>query len=349
MSSRKSNRHLSELPTYTGQFKTKTRIQVINCSLHGFSEKETNDVAEIQSSISSDHTTWIRVSGMTDSDKIIELVKSFDLSLLDAKRILTTQSSMSVEEYDKNLLIMMPALYHAGGETKTEQIVFIMGKNYLVTIQESNHLFFDYTYSGIQNKQYLKLNNRKSDFMLASMINEIIHNYGDEVVSLENDLEELEDQLLDVKQIQDTLISDVQEKRREVINLRKLLFPFKSELVKLLRVDSELINNQENPYFKDTYDELLYILQNLESCREILSSLIDLYLNNNDLRMNVVMKQLTVVATVFIPLTFFAGVWGMNFKFMPELEHEYGYLIAWSFMIFVGVFIWFYMKRKKMF
>jgi len=286
---------------------------------------------------------------MTDSDKIIELVESFKLSIVDAKRILTTQYIMSVEEYDENLLIIMPAVYHSDGQTKTEQVVFIMGKNYIITIQESNHPFFDHVYSEIKNTQYLKFSNRKSDFMLASMINEIINSYGDEVVRLEDDLEELEDQLLDVKQIQNMLISSIQEKRREMIHLRKSLFPFKSELAKLLRVDTELINNQENPYFKEIYDQSIYILQNLEYCREILSSLIDLYLNNNDLKMNIVMKQLTVVATIFIPLTFLAGVWGMNFKFMPELGFKYGYLIAWIMMICIGVVIWFYMKRKKWF
>jgi magnesium transporter len=228
-------------------------------------------------------------------------------------------------------------------------MVLIMGKNYIVTIQESNHHFFEHIYSEIKNKQFQKFNNRKPDFILASMINEIMNSYSDEVVRLENDLEELEDQLLDIKQIHDTLIGSIQEKRREMINLRKSLFPFKSELAKLLRVDAELVNNHDNPYFKEIYDQLLYILQNLESCREILSSLIDLYLNNNDLKMNIVMKQLTVVATIFIPLTFLAGVWGMNYKFMPELEYKYGYLIAWTLMICVGVFIWLYMKRKKWF
>ncbi len=349
MGSRKKNRHLNELPIYTGRFKTQTHIQVIRYTAHDFSEKETDDIAEIQSNISADSVTWVRVSGMTDSDKIIELVKSFGLSMLDAKRILTTQYLTSVEEYDDNLLVIIPAVYNLNGEAKTDQVVLLMGKNYIVSIHESSHLFFEHVYSEIQNKKCLKFNSRKSDFILALMLNEIINNYGDKVAQVENDLEELEDRLLDIKQIQDTLIVSIQEKRREMIYLRKLLFPFKFELAKLLRVDTDLINSQNNPYFKDIYDQLLYILQNLESCREILSSLIDLYLNNNDLKMNVVMKQLTLVATIFIPLTFLAGVWGMNFKFMPELEFQYGYFVAWFLMISIGVFIWLYMKRKKWF
>ena len=349
MSHSKKNRNLNELPVYTGQLNTKTHIQVIQYSLHDWSEREASDIAEIRSSINPNCVTWIRVYGMTDSNTIIGLIKSFDLSILDAKDILTTQHIMTVEEYDKNIFIVMPVVYSVEGEIKTEQVALIMGKNYVISIQESNHQLFNHFYAEVQNKQSLKLNNRNSDFMLASMINEIINSYGDEVVRLENELEELEDQLLDVRQVQATLINRIQEKRREMINLRKSLFPFKGELTKLLRVDPELINVQEVAYFKDIYDQLLYTLQNLESCREILSSLIDLYLNNNDLKMNIVMKQLTLVATIFIPLTFLVGVWGMNFKFMPELESPYGYLTAWILMIVIGTFIWFYMKRKNWF
>jgi magnesium transporter len=349
MSRRKKNRELNELPTYTGQFNTKTRMKVIQYSLQNFLEKEMTDIEEICSSIKSDCVTWIRVFGMNDSNKIIELIKHFDLNILDAKDILTTQHIMSIEEYDKNIFIVIPVIYYEKDKLKTEQMALIMGKDYLISIQESDFPIFDNIYSAIHNKQYLKYNYRNSDFLLASMLNEIINNYGDEVLRLENELEELEDQLLDVKSVKDDLINSIQEKRRTMINIRKSLFPFKTELAKLLRVDDGLVNTQQTPYFKDIYDQLLYILQNLESCREILSSLIDLYLNNNDLKMNIVMKQLTVVSTIFIPLTFLVGVWGMNFKFMPELELKYGYLIAWGFMLFVGILIWLYMRKKDWF
>lgn len=349
MSHRKRNRQLNELPTYTGQFNTPTRIELIQYSLHEYSQKGTPDIKEIQTAINDDCVSWIRVWGMTDADKIIELVKSFGLNVLDAKDILTTQHIMSIEEYDKNIFIVMPVTYHVEGEPFTEQIALIMGKNYLISIKESNHPIFDHIYSEIRDKKYLKFNNRKSDFLLASMINEVVNNYGDEVARLENELEELEDQLLDIKKSNEVLISQIQEKRREMIRLRKSLFPFKSELAKLLRVEPGLVNEQEIPYFKDIYDQLLYILQNIESCREILSSLIDLYLNNNDLKMNVVMKQLTVVATIFIPLTFLVGVWGMNFSFMPELDWRYGYLFAWIIMIGIGIGVWAYMKKKDWF
>jgi magnesium transporter len=319
----------------------------MNYSLNGFSEKQTNNIQEIQSLINDNCVSWIRVFGMTNAELIINLVKSVGLNELDARDILTTQHIMTIEEYDKKIFVVMPVTYMIDGHKITEQVALITGKNYLISIQESNHPLFESICTSIKNNQYLKFNNRKSDFLMASIINEVITYYADEVVQLEDDLEDLEDQLLDIKQIHADLITNIQEKRREMIHLRKLLFPFKDQLSKLLRVDPGLINSQEIPYFKDIYDQLLYIFQNLESCREILSSLVDLYLNNNDVKMNVVMKQLTLVATIFIPLTFLVGVWGMNFKFMPELDWRYGYLFAWGLMAGIGLFVWFYLKRKK--
>jgi magnesium transporter len=335
------------LPVYTGQFQTQTHIRVLNYSQHDFIEKEMSEIAEIQSIINENCVTWIRVSGMTNAGLIIDLIKSVGLNELDARDILTTQHIMSIEEYDKNIFIVMPVTYTAGEQKITEQVALITGKNYLISIQESEHPLFESICGEIKNDKYLKFNNRKSDFLMASILNEVVTYYGDEVVQLEDNLEDLEDQLLDIRQIHKDLITEIQEKRREMIHLRKLLFPFKEQFSKLLRVDPGLIQKQEVPYFKDIYDQLLYILQNLESCREILSSLVDLYLSNNDVKMNVVMKQLTLVATIFIPLTFLVGVWGMNFKFMPELDWRYGYLFAWVLMVGIGGFVWWYLKRKE--
>ncbi|GHT75229.1 magnesium transport protein CorA [Bacteroidia bacterium] len=348
MSHRKKNRQLSEIPVYTGQFNTPSRIQLINYSATHYSEKAINSLSEIQSEIQNKEAiSWVRVFGMTDSNLIIDLVKSVGLHVLDAKDILTTQHIISLEEYDTNIFIVLPITYSEGNKKKSEQLALILGENYLISIQESDYPLFDDIFSAIKNDIYLKFNNRKSDFLMASILNEVIANYADEVIKLEDELEDIEDQLLDIKHIHTDLMIRIQENRREMIRLRKLLFPFKEHLVKLLRVDPGLICQREVAFFKDIYDQLLYVLQNLESCREILSSLVDLYLNNNDVKMNVVMKQLTLVATIFIPLTFLVGVWGMNFKFMPELDWRYGYLFAWILMLGIGVFVGWYLKKKN--
>jgi magnesium transporter len=346
MGRKRKNSNLNEAPVYTGPFRTAMQCECLVYSPHAIFEKKVSEVDEIQALVGAEAVSWIHVKGMTDADFIIRLAKSFGLSELDAKDILTTQHLITIEEYDQNIFIVLPVTYTREEETVTEQLAIIVGANYLVSIQESDHPLFETLRADIRNRQYLKYNSRKADFLLASILNEVITTYADEVVRLEDRLEDLEDQLLDVKQIQPQLIQNIQENRREMIHLRKLLFPFKDQLAKLLRAESGLIDSRQTPYFKDIYAQLLYILQNLDSCREILSSLVDLYLNNNDLKMNIVMKQLTLIATIFIPLTFLVGVWGMNFKFMPELDWRYGYLLAWALMIGIGVGVWWYIKRK---
>ncbi|MDL2222773.1 magnesium/cobalt transporter CorA [Bacteroidales bacterium OttesenSCG-928-M11] len=346
MGRHKKNRNLNEQPAYTGFFKTPTTIHQINYSPQGFEEKEITALPDINN-LREDSVSWIRVHGMTDEEMIIKLVKSIGLSELDARDILTTQHIMSVEEYTHALFVVMPVSYTKEDRTLTEQVCFIMGYNFLITIQESDYTFFNTIYNALKTGNYQKYLSKKADFLLASMLNEMINYYGDSVVRIEDHLESLEDELLDFRsQTRKDLITDIQEQRRKVIALRKVLSPFKDQFIKLFRTENELIRTHELPYFKDIYDQLLYILQNIESCREILSSLVDLYLNNNDVKMNQIMKQLTIVATIFIPLTFLVGIWGMNFKFMPELNWHYGYLFAWISMIGLGIGIWVWIKKK---
>lgn len=346
MSHRRKNRHLDEPPLYTGKHKIDTRIECINYSDKGLIESKVDSIGELNLEPPDGSLSWIRIYGMEDSPSIIELVNRTGLNVLDAKDILTTQHNMSIEEYDDSLLVVMPVVYSSDDKFEVEQVAFIMGSKYLISIQETNHPLFDNIYRKLEKINAMKYDSRKTDFLLATLINEVVNSYGDYIIQLEDKLEDLEDELLDIKQIRSNLISDIQENRREVIRLRKLLVPFKEQLPKLLRMDSELIHPLEMPYFKDVYDQLLYILQTIESCREILSSLVDLYLNNNDVKMNMIMKQLTIVATIFIPLTFLVGVWGMNFSYMPELDWRYGYLTAWILMIIIGVAVWLYLKRK---
>lgn len=326
----------------------KPHIRHIVYSAQGFSESEPDEIRSIFPLTEKEgEIHWIHLSGVSDREVIVSLVRDLGMNELDAKDILSKRHIMTVEEYDRNIFIILPVSYHLNKKRRfTEQVALIMGKNYLVTIQESNHLLFERIVNTIRTGPYPRQNVRKPGFLLASALDEVITGYGDQIVRLEDALEDLEDKLLDLKRPHAAVISEIQKRRRELIQLRKQLVPFKDQLVKLLRVDPGLITMTEVPYFKDIYDQLLYILQNIDSCREILSSLVDLYLSNNDVKMNIVMKQLTVIATIFIPLTFLVGVWGMNFRFMPELNWKYGYLFAWGVIVAIAGFVWWWLKRK---
>ena len=170
------------------------------------------------------------------------------------------------------------------------------------------------------------------------------------ISKMEDDLEDLEEQFLSPLSpipAKQPGIEKIQVYRRNYRLIKKSIFPLKEQINKLFHTENQLLHKSNRPFFSDVNDHLQFILQTLEGCRDLLSALVDLYLANNDQRMNSIMKQLTIVSTIFIPLTFLAGIWGMNFHWMPELGWKYGYFFAWGLMIVVGVIVYFYFKHKR--
>ena len=170
------------------------------------------------------------------------------------------------------------------------------------------------------------------------------------ISKMEDDLEDLEEQFLSpLSPIPEKQpgIEEIQRYRRNYRLIKKSIFPLKEQINKLLHSENQLLNKANRPFFSDVNDHLQFVLQTLEGCRDLLSAMVDLYLANNDQRMNSIMKQLTIVSTIFIPLTFLAGIWGMNFQWMPELGWKYGYFFAWGLMLAVVVVLYFYFKHKR--
>mgnify|MGYP002536589046 CR=1 FL=1 len=166
------------------------------------------------------------------------------------------------------------------------------------------------------------------------------------ISSIDDALEDLEEELLTITDENDIGIQ-IQSLRRQYMLMKKSILPLKEQYVKLLRAENLLIHKVNRAFFNDVNDHLQFVLQTIEICRETLSSLVDLYISNNDLRMNDIMKRLTIVSTIFIPLTFLVGVWGMNYKWMPELDWRYGYLFAWILMGVIGIVVYLYFRKKK--
>ena len=195
----------------------------------------------------------------------------------------------------------------------------------------------------------LNIRKKGSGLLLAFLLNTIIANLVEAASKVEEMLEDIEETLLDIKNDQGNMGQLIQQHRKEYMIIRKNSQPLKEQFAKLLRTENGLISPDILPIYNDLSDQLLFVIQTTESCREIISSLVDLYISNNDLRMNAIMKRLTIVSTLFIPLTFLAGIWGMNFKIMPELDWRYGYGIAWSLMLLTAIVTWLYMRKKDWF
>ena len=230
-------------------------------------------------------------------------------------------------------------------ELLQQQVCVILGSNYVLTFLEQETDFFDDINAALRN-DVLKIRSRQTDYLLSVLLNSIMTNYISTISSIDDALEDLEEELLTITDENDIGIQ-IQSLRRQYMLMKKSILPLKEQYVKLLRAENLLIHKVNRAFFNDVNDHLQFVLQTIEICRETLSSLVDLYISNNDLRMNDIMKRLTIVSTIFIPLTFLVGVWGMNYKWMPELDWRYGYLFAWILMGVIGIVVYLYFRKKK--
>lgn len=345
-----SNRHLSDKYYYAGEHETVTDIRLTQYNAEAL---HTTEIKKGTSSfgklVDPNKINWFQVSGLTDSDTITRIVKEFGLHNLDAKDILTPQHVVKIEEYANHVLIILNSSYYdANMEIHSEHISLLVTGNVVITFTESNNPVFANTMKALESDM-LNLRKKGSGLLLAFLLNTIIANLVETASKVEEMLEDIEETLLDIKSDQGNMGSMIQQRRHEYMLIRKNSQPLKEQFPKLLRTENGIISPDMLPIYNDLADQLQFVIQTTESCREIISSLVDLYISNNDLRMNAIMKRLTVVSTLFIPLTFLVGVWGMNFKLMPELDWRYGYGIAWGIMFLTGILTWIYMRKKDRF
>ena len=345
-----SNRHLADKYYYSGEHETVTGIRLTQYNTGLLQTREINTTeTSFKKLASPDCVNWFQVSGLTNSDAVTRIVNEFGMHNLDAKDILTPQHVVKIEEYDKHMLIVLNSSYYdANMEINSEHISILITENVVITFTESNNPIFESTFKALEGNM-LNIRKRSSGLLLAFLLNTIIANLVESASKVEEMLEDIEETLLDIKNNQTNMGLLIQQRRHEYMIIRKNSQPLKEQFTKLLRTENGIINADMLPVYNDLADQLQFVIQTMESCREIISSLVDLYISNNDLRMNAIMKRLTVVSTIFIPLTFMAGIWGMNFQNMPELDWRFGYGIAWSLMLLTAIATWLYMRKKDWF
>ncbi|BEG99099.1 magnesium/cobalt transporter CorA [Bacteroides sedimenti] len=340
------NNLLSEKLTYTGVSTTPTHLHL--CS---YNESEVNEFSgfnfsDIRGNIQNDRINWIQVNGMQNIDIIREIGDYYNINFLTIQDILNPHHPTKIEEHENHHVLVLK-LFQAekNNQLIKQQLSIIQGKNFILTFLENDGSLFDDVITAIQNN-ILKIRSKESDYLLSVLLNDVMANYRNIITAVEESLEEMESRLLTITSATDIGIN-IQTSRRQYMRVKRAVLPLKEQFSRLLLSDSKLLHKSNRAYFYDVNDHLQFVLQTIEICRETLSSLVDLYISNNDLRMNDIMKRLTVVSTIFIPLTFLVGVWGMNFKIMPELDWKYGYLTAWLIMIIVGFIGYWFFKKKK--
>ena len=324
----------------------KTRITLIDYDEAHLQERVLDGIEEAFPYKDSPTVTWINIDGLHETDTIEKIGQHFNIHPLVLEDILNTGQRPKTEEYEDLIFVVLKMLHYNENPEKisSEQFSLVLGPNFLITFQEIQGDVFKTVRERIR-KSKTRIRKAGCDYLAYALIDAIVDDYFAILEALGDKIEGIETQLLD-DPTHDTL-EIIHEMKREMIYLRKQIWPIREIINSLAKSESSLIQEQMYVYFRDVYDHTIQIIDTIESYRDILAGMLEIYLSTLSNRMNQVMKVLTIIATIFIPITFIAGVYGMNFKFMPELEWRWGYFMVWGIVIVVvGIMLGFF-KRKQ--
>lgn len=290
------------------------------------------------------NVSWINVDGIHNIDIVETIGKDFKLHSLLLEDILNIEQRPKVEIYGENMVVFFKMMYINDGVLDIEPISLILGPNYLISFQEKKGDIFDNVRGRIQLENG-RIRKRGADYLLFALMDAVVDNYFVVMEDIAEKLELLEDELFE--DTDNRLLYELQQRRKQIVNMRRSVYPLREVVNKLNRSEFGIISEDTERFFRDLYDHTIQIIETIETFKETVSSLKDVYMTGVSNKMNEIMKVLTLIATIFIPITFIAGVYGMNFEYMPELTWEYGYIIAWGLMILMGGAMLVYFKKKK--
>ncbi len=324
----------------------RTKITIIDYDAETFQERESKSIDECCALKDTSTITWINVDGVHDSQLISELGTRFGVHPLILEDIMTTAQRPKMEDMGDYIYIVvrMLDLVKKKEEVRSEQVSLILGPNFVISFQESEGDVFDAVRSRLRTGKG-RVRKMGPDYLAYALIDAIVDNYFVVLEKLGENVEDTEEELVGNPD-RDTL-HKIHTLKREMIYLRKSVWPLREVISGLERTESDLIKETTGIFLRDVYDHTIQVIDTVETYRDMLSGMLDIYLSSLSNRMNEVMKVLTIIATVFIPLTFLAGIYGMNFKFMPELEWRWGYFLVLGVMLAVGIFMVILFKRKR--
>jgi magnesium transporter len=332
---------------HVGEKRTeRAKITVLDYDEAQFHEAEVQTVGETLPFKNSPTVTWINVDGIHEVEILDQLGDSFGLHPLVVEDIANTDQRPKTEDFGDYIYVVLRMLqYEKGGEeVVTEQTSLILGESYVLSFQERPGDVFDPIRERIRSYKG-RIRKMGADYLAYTLIDSIVDNYFVVLERLGEEIESLEEELV-TNPIPETL-QTIHELKREMIFLRKSVWPLREVINALERGESSLIQESTAIYFRDVYDHTIQVIDAVETLRDIISGMLDIYLSSISNRMNEVMKVLTIIATIFIPLTLIAGIYGMNFRYMPELEWRWGYLMVWLVMLALGISMVVYFRRRR--
>ena len=331
---------------YTGEKEhQKLFIEAFDYNQTYFSEKELLNV-EACFSFKEDTTTWININGLNHVKSIEQIGEHYQLHPLVLEDIVNISQRPKIDDYGDYLFIVLKMLYYDGNEhIVSEQVSFVLGPNYVLTFQEAEGDVFDSVRERIRQSKG-RIRNMSADYLLYALIDAVVDHYFSIIEILGDKIDDFETDIFSGNVNDDTSLY-IQNLKREILRVRRAIFPLREILSRIEKEDSHLIQKSTVTYYRDIYDHLIQVSDNIEIYREMIWSLMDMYMTTISNKMNEVMKMLTIMASIFIPLTFIAGIYGMNFEYIPELNYRYSYFVLWGIMILIFIAMLYYFKRKK--
>jgi magnesium transporter len=333
--------------------KVDSQKQQISMELYSFGENHfekhhLTSVAQVQPFFDSDKKFWLNVCGLNNTALFKEIADLFDIHVIALEDIKNNQQRPKLEEFDHFIFLVAKMIYTKKDITalEIEQVSFVFGKNYVISFQENTYDIFDQIRVRLENPQG-RMRKMGTDYFTYTLLDAIIDQYYVILEMMDATIEEIEDEIInDSHKIK---LGDVYLKRKALQEVKKIIWPTREMIAAWRKSENPLIKKRTSPFINDIYEHTVEIMENLEMQRESITTLVEIFMSNISLKQNEVMKTLTIIATIFIPLTFIAGVYGMNFEFMPELQWKYGYVFIWAFFLMTTLAMVRYFKIKRWF
>ena len=324
----------------------KAKISLIDYDDAQFQEKEETTVEGCFPFKDKPSVTWINIDGVHQVDIMEKIGAHFGIHPLILEDITHTVQRPKMEDFENYIFVVVKMIYYdeKDNEIKAEQVSIILGPNFVISFQEKEGDVFDHVRERIRRNKG-RIRKMKSDYLAYALIDTIVDHYFIVLEKLGEKIEGMEEELV-TKPTPETL-QTIHTLKRELIFLRKSIWPLREVISVLERGELSLIHESTGIYLRDVYDHTIQVVDTIETFRDMVSGMLDIYLSSISNKMNEVMKVLTIIATIFIPLTFVAGIYGMNFKYIPELEWHWGYagaLILRGLIAFVMIL---YFRNKK--
>jgi len=330
---------------YTGDKSSSFQINVIKYSENSFSEEEIHTPEELANKINTDKVTWINITGLYNVEMITKICNLFKIHPLIIEDILNVHHRPKMEDLEEYLFIIAKEIsfIKESNTIISSQISIILKENIIITFTEEPSKLIESLIKRIkQNKGVIRKHD--ANYLLYALMDIIVDNYFLVLELIDEKVDFIENYILE--SATNETVRQIHELKRNLIDLRKTIWPLR-EIMGTLYKDDFQFSREITIYFRDVYDHTIQVIDTLETLKDRVNGLVDIYYTVISTKMNEVMKVLTIIATIFIPLTLITGIYGMNFEYMPELKWRYGYFIVLAVMFFIAILMLLYFRKKK--